>query len=134
MPFPSNWLDSLFARLSVRYGAAWMRQWDGVDIAAVKADWAEELSGFEQRPEAIRHAIQHLPIDRPPTVGQFVALCRSAPVMAPPALPAPKLSDEMKARIRALGVKGVATSYWTFNEPSAALIVFRRAILTPQAG
>ena len=99
MPFPSNWLDSLFARLSVRYGAAWMRQWDGVDIAAVKADWAEELSGFETRPEAIRHAIQHLPIDRPPTVGQFVALCRSAPVMAPPALPAPKLSDEMKARI-----------------------------------
>ena len=99
MPFPSNWLDSLFARFAVRYGAAWMRQWDGVDLDAVKADWAAELAGFEQRPEAVRHAIQHLPIDRPPTVGQFVALCRSAPVMAPPALPAPKLSAERRAEL-----------------------------------
>jgi hypothetical protein len=99
MPFPSDWLDSLFARLSVRYGAAWMRQWDGVDIAAVKADWAEELAGFERNPEAIRHAIRSLPIDRPPTVGQFVALCRTAPVMAPPALPAPKLSESRRAQV-----------------------------------
>ena len=35
---------------------------------------------------------------------------------------ASRLIDEMKARIRALGVKAVATSYWTFNEPSAALM------------
>jgi hypothetical protein len=101
MPFPANWVDSLFARLSVRYGSAWLRQWEGVDIAAVKADWSEELSGFEKNPEAIRHAIRCLPADRPPTVGQFVALCRTAPVMAPPALPAPKLSEEMKERVSA---------------------------------
>ena len=99
MPFPAGWVDSIFARVSVRYGAAWMRQWDGVDMDAVKADWADELAGFEKNPDAIRHAIRCLPIDRPPTVGQFVALCRSSPVMAPLALPAPKLSDEVKDRI-----------------------------------
>lgn len=79
MPFPSNWLDSLFARFAVRYGAAWMRQWDGVDIAAVKADWAEELSGYETNPDAIKYAIQHLPVDYPPKVGEFLALCHAAP-------------------------------------------------------
>jgi GNAT superfamily N-acetyltransferase len=32
------------------------------------------------------------------------------------------LIDDMKARMRALGVSRVATAYWTFNEPSAALM------------
>lgn len=97
MPLPDSWVEALFARLAVRYGAAWMRQWEGVDIAAVKADWAEQLSGATSG--AIKHALDCLPIDRPPTVGQFLALCRNAPQYAPPALPAPQLSPDRRAEL-----------------------------------
>lgn len=86
---PSAWVESLFARLQVRYGAAWTRMWEGVEIAAVKADWAEELAGYVNAPDAIKHALGHLPPDRPPTVSQFAALCRNAPRYIAPALPAP---------------------------------------------
>ena len=99
MQLPDDWVDALFARLSVRYGAAWLRQWDGVDIGAVKQDWARELGGASSG--AIKHALDCLPIDKPPTVGQFAALCRNAPQYAPPALPAPKLSPERSAALSA---------------------------------
>lgn len=97
MPLPDSWVEALFARLSVRYGAAWLRQWEGIDMAAVKADWAEQLGGASSG--AIKHALECLPVDRPPTVGQFQALCRNAPTYAPPALPAPKLSPERRAEL-----------------------------------
>jgi RimJ/RimL family protein N-acetyltransferase len=32
------------------------------------------------------------------------------------------LVDEMKLRLRALGIERVATAYWAFNAPSAALM------------
>ncbi len=91
---PNAWVDSLFARLLVRYGAAWTRMWEGVDIAAVKADWAEELAGFANKPEAIKHGIENLPPDKPPNVSQFRLLCRNAPDYFPPALPAPVADKE----------------------------------------
>lgn len=99
MPLPDAWVESLFARLAVRYGAAWLRQWDGVDIAAVKADWAEVLSGIS--PEAIKHALECLPIDRPPTVGQFRLLCVNRPVDCVRQLPAPKPTPERRAAVAA---------------------------------
>jgi len=90
---PGAWVDSLFARLAVRYGSAWMGMWSGVDIAAVKADWAEELAGFVNAPDAIKHALENLP-DRPPNVQQFRALCINRPV-AFKALPEPKAAAEV---------------------------------------
>lgn len=95
MQLPDSWVESLFARFAVRYGAAWIRQWEGVDIAAVKADWAEQLGGTSSG--SIKHALEHLPVDKPPTVGQFQALCRNAPRAAPPALPAPKADPAVVA-------------------------------------
>lgn len=97
MQLPDSWVESLFARFAVRYGAAWMRQWEGVDIAAVKADWAEQLGGTSSG--GIKHALEHLPIDKPPTVGQFQALCRNAPQYAPPALPSPKADPAVVAQV-----------------------------------
>lgn len=79
MQLPVSWVDSLFARFAVRYGAAWLRQWDGVDIVAVKADWAAELGGYGENPEAIKHALEHLPASYPPKVGEFLELCHAAP-------------------------------------------------------
>jgi len=87
MSLPDSWIEELFARLAVRYGSAWIRLWEGIDPGAVRADWAEELDGLS-RP-SIAHGLRHLPPDRPPTVGQFLALCLRAPDR-PPALPAPK--------------------------------------------
>jgi hypothetical protein len=101
-PLPADWVDALFARLAVRYGSAWTAQWAGYDIAAVKADWAMELGNYAERADAIKHALNHLPDDRPPTVGQFRRLCRNAPDYFSLALPAPKPTDEAKAAVRAM--------------------------------
>jgi hypothetical protein len=96
MSLPLPWVDSLFGRLAVRYGAAWSRMWDGVDVALVKADWAAELSGLQLHPASIAYGLDHLPPDRPPTVGQFRALCIARPEKHE-ALPAPAADPAVAA-------------------------------------
>jgi len=91
-------VDSLFARMLVRYGAAWTRMWEGIDIDAVKAEWAAELGHMPDY--ALRHGLDHMPIDRPPTVKQFGAVCARAPIPERPRLTEPKPTDEAKARAR----------------------------------
>lgn len=88
MSLPAAWVDSLMARLAVRYGAAFMRQYEGIDVSLVRADWADVLGGFCGRPDAIRYALDHLPPDRPVTALQFRAICNAAPDTTL-ALPAP---------------------------------------------
>ena len=34
----SEVIDAIFAKLAVRYGATWLRQWEGVDMNLVKSD------------------------------------------------------------------------------------------------
>jgi hypothetical protein len=107
MALDSRWVDAIHSRLLVRYGALWLNQWSGVAPELVKADWAQELAPFADMPEAIKHALEHLPDDKPPTVAAFKRLCVQSPRMAPPALPAPTASAEVvKAAIaKALGPK-----------------------------
>lgn len=93
-------IESLFARMLVRYGTGWTRMWEGVDIAAVKAEWAEELSTASDA--SIFYALEYMPTDRPPTVKQFLALCQRAPAPALPALTPPKPTPEAKARVRSM--------------------------------
>jgi hypothetical protein len=78
MPLPDSWVDALFAKLSLRYGAAFMRQWPDAEPALIKADWADVLSGYDapDRRNAITFAIASLPPDRPPNALQFLSLCR----------------------------------------------------------
>jgi hypothetical protein len=76
--------------MAVRYASAWLNHWQGVDIDAVKADWANELGGVSAA--ALKFGIVNLPIDRPPTVGQFKEICRRAPQ-----LQAPLIVDAVKA-------------------------------------
>jgi hypothetical protein len=82
MSLPSAWVESLFARLTIRYGSAFMRQYADIDADAVKADWADVLGGFAGQPEAIRYALENLPADKPPNAGQFRLMCNNAPVSA----------------------------------------------------
>ena len=93
---PSRWVDELFERLGVRYGAAFMRQWPDADPAAVKADWANVLSGFGAHPDAIAYALENLP-ERPVNALQFRELCRRAPAPNAPRLPAPKADRSVAA-------------------------------------
>lgn len=87
MPMPGSWVEHLFAKLTVRYGAAFMRQYDGLDIAIVKGDWAEVLDGCPGA--SMSYALRYLPSDRPVNALQFRDLCRRAPPPENARLPAP---------------------------------------------
>jgi hypothetical protein len=69
-------VDLLFAKLSVRYGDAFLRQWSGADPELVKADWTEVLDGFSDA--AIGYALRYLPT-QPPNANTFREICRRAP-------------------------------------------------------
>lgn len=92
MALPSSWVDHLFARLTVRYGAAFLRQWPDTDLSVVKADWADVLDGV--RGEAISYALRYLPSDKPVNAMQFREVCRRAP---PVELPRIEAGPEVKA-------------------------------------
>ena len=88
-PLPAEWVDRLFGKLALRYGQEWVRLWEGIDIGAVKADWAHELAGMHLSQEAqdrLRYGVDNLPADRPPNVAQFKAICGRAPAKAVPQL------------------------------------------------
>lgn len=105
LTLPHDWVDSLFARLQVRYGAGWNRMWEGIDIAIVKADWAEELGGFSVNPDAIKRALGNLPADWPPTVAQFKALCIGSPgdvYEKPKRLEAPSADPKVIEAVKAI--------------------------------
>lgn len=92
----SDVIEAIFAKLAVRYGAVWLRQWDGVDIALVKADWSEELAGFQDNLEPLRYALRHLP-ERCLNVAEFRALANRCPPPELPRLVAPAASDVVVA-------------------------------------
>lgn len=94
MSLPSPWIDRIFDKLTLTYGQVFLRRWQDLDIQAVKDDWAHELSGFQQSPQAISYALQNLPVDKPPTVLEFRAICRSRPPEVFVALPSVKLDAE----------------------------------------
>lgn len=79
MSLPIPWVTKIFDKLTLVYGRAFRARWDGLAIEDVKADWAQELSGFAENPDAIAYALKHIPADKPPTVLQFKDLCRKAP-------------------------------------------------------
>jgi hypothetical protein len=99
MPLQASWVDNLFARLTVRYGAAFLRQWPDADLAVVKADWADVLDGC--RGESIGYALRYLP-NTPPNALQFRDVCRRAPEPELPRLPAPEVPKERRAEAMAL--------------------------------
>lgn len=98
-PLPLHWVKKLFSKLSARYGKAFLSQYDGVPIADVHEDWAEELAGFDRNDgRAIVYALAHLP-ERVLTVAQFRALCVAAPVQALALPPVPADPARVQAEI-----------------------------------
>lgn len=89
-------IDAIFAKLAVRYGAAWMRQWDGLDMNLVKSDWGSELAGFAGNLEPLRFALRNLP-ERCPNVAEFRALANRCPLPEFKRLDAPKADERVVA-------------------------------------
>lgn len=96
----SDVVGMIFDKLAVRYGAAWLRQWDGVRVELVKADWEEELSGFARNWEPLRYALRNLP-ERCPTVGEFRAIANRCPSPQFERLPAPAADPSVVAQATA---------------------------------
>lgn len=88
MSLPAAWVDRVFEKLTLVYGHQFLGRWSGLDLNAVKADWARELSALERNPKAIAYALDRLPAGDPPNVLQFRQLCAMLPA-ATPKLPPP---------------------------------------------
>lgn len=77
MSLPNDWVDAIFARLTVAYGDRFLAQWPGQSPDIVKAHWGSVLTGVTSG--GIAYALQHLTPDYPPNAMQFDRLCRSRP-------------------------------------------------------
>lgn len=101
MKLPTEWIDKIMEAMARRYGTpAWLRMWEGQQIADVKEDWASGLGGLWNRPEAIRFGLDNLPDDWPPNMAQFRAICYRCPNKPAEALPAPKADPKVVAKAR----------------------------------
>ena len=101
MPLPASWVDHLFGRLSVRYGAAFLRQWPDTDPAVVKADRADILEGFDG--PSLSYGMRYLPVT-PPNALQFRDICRRAPPPEVKRLPEPDVPADPE-RVRSIIAK-----------------------------
>lgn len=110
MSLPAKWVEALFTKLTLAYGRDFLARWEGLDICDVKTDWGHELAGFVDHPEAIAYALANLP-PKAPTVLDFRALCRRAPVKDAPRLESPAANPErVRAELAKLGdLRAVAT-------------------------
>jgi len=102
MSLPIEWVEKIFAKLSVTYGRAFIAQYEGIDPQAIKADWAHELAAYVNKPEAIKFALENLPVDKAPNVLQFRAMCRRCPDPVFKALPVPEPTPEERAKVRSM--------------------------------
>lgn len=92
-PIPETWAARVIERLHLLYGAAFMRQWDGIDKAVMVHAWAEQLAGFTgDEVSAGLTACGNRPFA--PTLPEFKRLCR------------PWLDPEVAFRLAVTGMQG----------------------------
>ncbi len=97
---PSAWIDRLFDRFAVLYGKHWFDLWVDVPMADVKDGWSDGLRGISG--QQIIAGLEKVG-KFPPTLPEFVALCKPPAVAAAhrPFLPAPKPArGAIDARVR----------------------------------
>lgn len=97
MPMQADWVDAIFARLTLAYGTRFLSQFGALEPAHVKAHWANTLDGMTSG--GVAHALKNLPADHPPNAMQFRALSRGTPVHLPPGLPSPRANDATVQRV-----------------------------------
>ncbi len=119
---PPAWIDRIFLRLQGMYGSIWVDRWrtgvlspDGYDLGTLNAKltWAESLSGFADQPDRIHRALDACrELDMPPSLPEFVKLCRQGVADMPPRLEAPKVPRDV-ARQRAAAAAEAAEAIAT---------------------
>lgn len=75
---PELWIEKIFGHMGDYYGSLFSDRWKDCNIASVKRTWAKALASFTDHPECFRLALKSM-IDEcrmPPTLPEFVALCR----------------------------------------------------------
>lgn len=104
MLMPESWTESLIKKLGAMYGEKFRNQWKGVSREDMLGTWAEVLGpycdiGQDGQGQRIKWALDQLAANNPypPTLPEFVALCRQAPRPQVRALPEPAVSDEQAA-------------------------------------
>lgn len=97
---PAAWINRIFDEFSAYFGKHFADMWASSDPENVKRVWAEKLAGFKDCPEVIKHALDCAARAKfPPTLGEFLELCRNAPrkEAPPPALPHKLTPEELEA-------------------------------------
>lgn len=72
---PQAWVEKLFGRMSAMYGSKFADLWRGTDLQQVQRVWGQELGSLSN--DELRDGVAGLrnrPF--PPTLPEFVALCR----------------------------------------------------------
>ena len=86
---PDAWIEKLFQKFEDFYGAKWAAQYGDFPRDRVKRTWGEELYGFAEIPGAIVKALDAQKSSQfPPTLPEFLTLCRDAARRAGDSLPA----------------------------------------------
>ena len=115
MSLPIEWVEKIFHRLTMNYGAPFLARYKGIPIAEVKTDWSAQLAGMTG-PD-IAYALGCLP-DGPPTVQQFKNLCLSAPkpeyakLAAPSAKQDPAVVAAVMQGLRAAPAPSIGDRDW----------------------
>lgn len=130
---PQRWVDRLFERFTAIFGAQKVAgMWAGAPIAVVKQTWAEQLGRLD--PDMVRFGLQRCVdngLEWPPTLPEFVALCRQPPPIAAhqPAMLPPPVSREHAAehmrKVRELMNRPVFASdpmFWAKYPKSVAAV------------
>jgi len=74
-PLPTAWIEKLFERMTALYGSKFADMWRGTDPEQVKALWSQEL-GKLSREEVTKGAQALMTLEWPPSLPQFINLCR----------------------------------------------------------
>lgn len=88
------WVERIFSRMSAMYGRLFADMWAGSDLPEVKVAWTDDLGAFcgQQIAWAMEQCKSR---ELPPTLPAFRNLCQQAPRPEVPALPAPRVPQEV---------------------------------------
>lgn len=96
MSLPMPWVEKIFTKLVLTFGREFTARWDEASLLDVKNDWAHELRGFAQNPQALAFGLEHCVSGKPPTVHEFKAACQRRPDPLPAALLDVPLADPQR--------------------------------------
>ncbi len=112
---PEPWIERLFSRFEAMYGAKFADAWKGCDLSNVKRVWSDALGGYS-RDELAAGAAGCMAKDWPPTLPEFLKLCRPAAASAPGGHPS---ANEAWGLVLA-SIDETATVVWTEQIAEAA--------------